>query len=306
MQQSLFKIYSLGQVVKDIKEDSQYIDVFPVELHPGKTGELSIPEINNTSISDINKTVETIIVAKTTTIKAKWLAIGTPNKLEPPTVCKGETVLLFRYADTDNFFWSTIYNELHLRKREKHTMILSNKESIADGQTQEVLEKSYYITYDTINKFIRLHTDDSDGEFCTYDIEINTKDGFLTVIDGLENEITLDSTLDKLYIKTNKDILTETDNHTRNVTTDETVDIGNNRTSTIGNNKKETIGNKYQIDLKTYAVSNGADELMALLVETMQAVIDIQHTGNLGIPTSIDDGSKSVFADLKSRYAAFM
>ena len=209
-------MHSLGQVTIDKEEDSLYIDVFPIELHPGKSGELSKPDLIKHENYNIKGELENLVVSKTTTIKAKWLPLGNSNLLEPPMVGKGETVILYRYADTDNYFWVTLYNQQHLRKRDKYTIYLSNKGSVVGGD--EDLEKAYYLTFDTINKYIRLHTDDTDGELTTYDIEINTKEGFLTIIDGKKNEITLDSDKDTLTINTNNEMTINTTN-TVNVNT---------------------------------------------------------------------------------------
>jgi len=285
---SNFHIVSLGYVAKDIVEDDLYIDVYPVELHPGVVSEISEATEVKASNSDVDSKQENIKVVKSAMVKAKWLPLGDNNRLEPPTVCKGETVLLYKFGNADKYFWTNPYNELHLRKREKRTMVYSNRGTIS-GKLAD-LKNCYYYTIDTINKYLNLHTSKNDGEYTTYDFDIDTKKGTFTVIDGKGNHIILNSVEDKITILTKKDIYTNT----------------TNTTNVIGNNKKETIGSHYSIDLKTYSVSNGADELMALLVELIQANIDVMHVGNLGINTAISSPSEAVYKDIQSRVKAFI
>ena len=279
--------WGIGQVAKDILEDEFYVDIYPIELHPNKAGEVTTQDTLDGVVNDISGNVESIIVMKSSLIKAKWLADSDTNRLEPPTVCRGETVKLYR-ADTGRYYWVPLFNELHLRKLEKRTIILSNKRTIG-AKGDSLLKKAYYLTVDTINKYLRLHTDDSDGEYTTYDIEINTKDGTFILVDGKGNTIVIDSQTDS--------ILTSVLN--------EMVNKSKYTINTISVDKTETIGNHHGVSLKTYSVTNGEDELIALAMETIQAMHDAIGIGNLGFPVPMDDATKAVFKDLKDRYGKF-
>jgi len=313
IQESLLKMFSLGYVAKDIPEDEVYIDIYPIELHPNIDGEITTPNPIEHDAVDSDGNIDSLVVIKTTLIKAKWVPFGDTNRLEPPTVCKGETVVLYRYGDTDKYYWTTLYNELDKRKLEKRTIILSNKQSI-EIDNSELLEKTYYVTIDTINKSIHLHTDDSDGEYTTYDIAIDTASGVLTVIDGKENMIELNSSEDTLTINTNSKINTNTTDATHytsndivnNVDNNKTNNISNDKTNNIGNNKTDNIGSRYQINLSTFAVSNGGDELLKILTDFVQATSDAIGIGNLGAPVPMDGGTKSALAGIKARIEGFM
>ncbi len=291
---SKFKFYSIGYVAKDIDYDSQYIDIFPVELQPGKDGDVNQEKVIKNTIEDMEGHIEKLEVKKTSLIKAKWLAIGEPNRLEPPTVCKGESVLLYRYANSDAYYWSNIYNELHYRKREKYSIVLSNRPHIA--KDDEDLSKVYSLTIDTISKHLTLHTGDEDGEVTSYDFVLDGGEGFAVLTDGKENSISLDSNTSSIVLKSNNSVKT--------ITTDESSEV-KTLTNNISNSKKETIGSSYNIDLKTFSMSNGADELISLLSELIQANIDVMHIGNLGIPTEIEPVSEQVYKDIQSRLDAF-
>jgi len=258
---SSFKLESIGFVAKDKIEDDEYIDVYPAEIQPGKNLELSEVEDKNDVAIDKDGNVDIVINTKSTLIKAKWIPIGESNQLGAPDVCKGEKVFLFRYSDLDEYYWSLFENDLRLRKNEKKTFILSNRPNITKDGSE--LDKAYYITMDTINKYIRLHTDDTDGELCVYDIELNTKEGTLTILDGLENEITLDSGAGSLTINTNSKVTTNTPEATINCKTstvnasDSASITGTNSVSVTSKSVSVTGSDTVSIDGGSVAVKGG-------------------------------------------------
>ena len=281
LRQSLFRTISIGIVAKDIEEDSVYVDVYPIELQLGKDGELTAETLSSNTVTDVNSGVEVIKLSRTDLIKAKWLPDGDTNRLEPPTVCKGEKVRILQYGDSDEYYWNTPYNELDKRKREKRTIVISNKRS-TNIPVDELLDNSYYATVDSINKIVHIHTSDTDGEFTTYDIAIDTDKGLLEITDGRNNRIILDSPADTLTTEVNNELI---DNST---------------------DKTDNVKNHYQINLKTLAVSNGSDELIKLLTDFAQVVHDATGTGNLGASVPMDGGTQTALADIKNRLKGFM
>ena len=177
---SQLKPYSLGIVVVDKPETSDIIQVFPSEQLPFAEGDLSK-----------NKRMQ---------ISASWIRIGDSNRFTSPDVYKGETVQIYRYANTEEYFWSDIMREPSLRKKERVIYAISNVPGKGDVQS---LDKSYYLEMSTKDKRIHLHTADNDGELCTYDIVLDTVKGNLTILDGMGNIITLDSKPGNLNFKLN-------------------------------------------------------------------------------------------------------
>lgn len=264
MLKSKFNLYSVGYVAKDKIEDSWDVDVYPIEHVPTVTGDPNEQIVLNNITKNINNESLSINVDKSRIITAKWLPISNSNRVTPPDVCKGETVLVYNFAGTDEYFWNTLYAEPDLRKKEKVTYFFSNKTAINDP---DYLNKGYYLTVDTFNKYVKLHTADNDGELTTYDIDIDTANGILSLQDGKGNKLELNSDSDTM-----------------------TIDLNH----------------KLGINLKKFAVNNGADELISLLAELIQANIDEQHIGNLGIDTSLNSASVSKYKDIKSRLEAFI
>jgi len=309
---SKYRLISIGVVAKDKVEDEVYIDVYPAEIQPVKNGEISEPEPKNTTIVDDIGNFEVVVDSKTTLFKAKWIPMGEPNRLGAPDVCKGEKVFLYQYSDLDEYYWCVFDNDLRLRKNEKITTILSNRKTIAEDEAD--LEKAYYFTFDSINKLFKLHTDDSDGELTTFDIELNTKDGIFTIIDGNDNMIELKSDNGDYTLEFNRDMnitLGRTLNET--IAEDKNSDIGKNNTVNIGKNEnyniegdeKRTIGGKQDITLSKLSIANATAELISTISDYIQASSDEMHIGNLGIPTAVHPSSKAKYAELKAKIDSF-
>ena len=177
---SQLKPYSLGIVVIDKPETSDVIQVFPSEQLPFAEGNLTT-----------NKRMQ---------ISASWIRMGGSNRFTSPDVYKGETVQIYRYADTDEYFWDDTMREPSLRKKERVIHAVSN---IPDKGGTQTLDKSYYVEISTKDKRVHLHTSDNDGELCTYDLIIDTSKGNLTLLDGMGNIITLDSKPGNINFKIN-------------------------------------------------------------------------------------------------------
>jgi len=294
--ESLLKVYSLGVVARDILEDELYVDIAPIEVQTNIDGDLTVGSSISAMTTDMVGNVSNINLERSDLIKARWLPDGDTNRVEPPTVCRGEVVKIFRYSDSDHYYWNTLFNQLGLRKLEKRTIAVSNKQSI-NVPPEQLLEYSYYTLMDTINKIVKLRTSDTDGEYTTYDVTIDTAEGQFEIIDGKNNQVLWDSRTDTLTTTMAEAIKTNTKNTTHN------------SSATIHNltkNKTDDIGQHYQINLKTYAVDNGKDELIQTLTDFVQACHDAIGFGNMGFPVPMDGSTQSAFDAIKARLKGFM
>lgn len=190
MKVSQFRIYSLGIVVQNKSDDGDYIFVTPIE-------ELSIQDEGlifgqgdrlEGKVDSLEK--ESLNTSHTSKnyVKAKWRGVGRGNRATAPNVCMGETVLLFKYGNVDEYYWEEIDREPILRRLENVLYSFSN---IPDGISKKQYDKktSYWIQVSTRDKFVHLHTSDNDGEACTWDIKIDTRNGILTMVDGKGNNM---------------------------------------------------------------------------------------------------------------------
>lgn len=195
---------------KEEKEDpDKYIKlkVSPMEqLNVQKPGFMHHfkDEYVNIHPDERDKIVKDAITSKSY-VEAIWSPFLNPNRVTPPTVRKNETVLLFKYGNVEKYFWSSIKHEPNIRKLERARWAFSN---IAPDSGFEPYDKdtSYWFEVDTIDKMVRLKTNDNDGEKAWYDIKLNTKEGKLTVEDNNKNKLTWDTEKGELTIEFEKKI----------------------------------------------------------------------------------------------------
>lgn len=190
--QSKLRLYSLGVVVESKPPGTDYILVSPVE-------ELSLQESGlikeqthtftgvkpNTQGSQFNTEHES-----KNYVRAKWVDISGGNRTTAPDVVSNETVLLLKYANVDEYFWCDFGREPLLRRLED---VLYSYSNLPTGVKAYDKKTSYWVHVSTRDKFVHLHTADNDGEFTTYDVRIDTKNGRLDIKDGVGNLIELDS-----------------------------------------------------------------------------------------------------------------
>lgn len=199
VQISKLRFYSLGIVAENKLLSSKDVEVTPVEEMPIMDGELAPVAVDYKSkaVDKLGSSYETI-VETTTTIKAKWLPLGAGNRITAPDVRRGELVVLYKFGDTDQYFWTTQNEDLRLRKLE--TVIYafsatSNESAEMNAQT------FYFFEISTHKKIITLHTSKDNGEPFGYDIQLDTGNGKLVITDDVGNYILLDSSQTRIQLK---------------------------------------------------------------------------------------------------------
>lgn len=195
---SQFKFHSIGIAVEDIDPEDEKegkLKVSPMEtLNAQKPGFIHNFKDTYTNIhpDERDKIVTDSITSKNYVV-AKWRPFFSPNRETPPTVRKNETVMLFKYGNVEEYYWTSISFEPHIRRREKARYSWSNIDPDSDGFTPYDKDTSYWIEVDTINKKITLKTNDNDGEKAAYEIVINTKEGTIEAKDNKDNKVKWES-----------------------------------------------------------------------------------------------------------------
>lgn len=191
MQASKLQVYGLGTVAANKPLNSKDIEVIPIETSPMLDGELSdhVEAVTSKGLAADGSTYQTSIDT-TASVKATWLPIGTSNRATPPDVRRGEMVVIYRFADVDKFYWTTLQYDMKLRKLETVIYAFSNTQK---EDSAGVADNTYFIEISTHKKLLTIHTSKSDGEPFTYDIQLNTKDGSFIIQDDIGNFISLDS-----------------------------------------------------------------------------------------------------------------
>lgn len=198
-QMSKLRFYSLGIVAENKKLGSKHVEVTPTEEMPMLDGELApvSTDYKAKAVDNLDSSYETT-VETTSTINALWLPIGAANRISAPDVRRGEHVILYKFGDTDQYFWNTLNDDIKLRKLE--TVIYAF--SATTNEAAEVNGKTYYfIEISTHKKLITLHTSKDNGEPYGYDIQLDTNNGKLVITDDVGNYVLLDSSQTQIVLR---------------------------------------------------------------------------------------------------------
>lgn len=216
---SKLRMYSIGIVVKDKIQGDNKILVTPIEtLNQQEKGKL---ESTGRKFEGVVKNPDskefTSSNFSANYFVAKWISLATSNRVTAPDVRAGESVLLYKFADIEEFFWEDMKLEDDLRRLEDVTYRFGGIDKGNKGNLDK--DNSYWIRVNTYDKYIKLHTSMSNGEPFGYDIEINTGSGFIKITDNSGNDITLDSPTDTITVNSDKDVNINTKNAVNVVTT---------------------------------------------------------------------------------------
>lgn len=308
---SKLEIYSFGYVAADFKEDDPYLSVTPIEVIPTVNGDPNTKVGSKGSFTNINGGIDNFSAVRSTTISAKWLPWNSANGT-PPCLYKGEMVILLRFGGGDNFWWVSASNEIKLRGPEKAVMMCSATPSSGS------IGSEYYAILDSINKCIRVHMSNGNGEICGYDIDIDGKTGELVIQDTMGNEIMLNSPAGILDFKINTDInnvskksYTIKTSSTEITTGSLSINAGNADTKVEGSVNtisKVSYGietDDTRIKTNSFSVTNDSGELIAILSELIDTLSNEIHIDSIGGNTKMSGGSKSALEVIKAKIDSF-
>lgn len=196
------RIFGQGIVVEDIEDGSDVIKVYPVEhlsLVDGKI--LDYSDDYNASIPDAQGVERKATTSAKAYLTARWLPLCQSNRMTPPDVTKNETVVIWQFADTDKYYWTTVFREPGIRRKETVCYMYGNLEKPLTTWDKST---SYWIEVSTKKKYIKLHTSRSDGEKYEYDVTIDTSGNEFRVEDSAGNSIVLETSIPCITV-TNSD-----------------------------------------------------------------------------------------------------
>lgn len=203
--ESKLKVSSLGIVVESKPRGTDYILVSPIE-QLNMQAEGTIKEQTQDYTGDKTDLESTSFKSEHESknyVRAKWAPYSESNRTSAPDVRAGETVLIYKYADVDEYYWCDYLREPELRRQED---VLYSYSNLPNGSDSFDEETSYWVRYNTIDKYVRLHTAKNDGEPFSYDIVIDTKEGKIIITDDGGNSVELDSAKGNLSVNVKNDI----------------------------------------------------------------------------------------------------
>jgi hypothetical protein len=264
---SELKPYSLGVVAENKKltgkdgKPNRIVEVTPIEDTPMLNGEIKSGIVTD-KVSSLDRSGGEfeIKVDTANSISATWLPLGSANRFTAPDVRRGEMVMLYRFADEDRFFWTTLFDDIKLRKLE--TAIYAWSGTQKEGA--EVNGDNYYFFEVSTHKgVVHFHTSKANGEFTAVDIQLNTKDGVFQLRDETGHIFLIDFK-EKQMAMQNPDG-TSIDINKKNLTIQvpETYKLmAKNKIEEIGETVNITSGNSISEKTKTFNIdaSSGLTE----------------------------------------------
>jgi len=217
MEQSKFHFWSFGIVAANKPRGTDMVEVFPQEKFTMSHGEITdnIEEINTEGIDSKDRKYVGKLQSKVS-ITCKWIPIGEPNRTTAPDVRRNEQVLIYKYADTEYYFWSTAMNNV-LRKLETVSWWFSG--TSIDGESadkERTQDNGYFIEISSHDKHVVLSTSKQNGELCRYYFQFDMANGMWTMADDQGNEMELDSMAGILTVTTTNEIISNTKKYTIN------------------------------------------------------------------------------------------
>ena len=191
LQVSRLRFYSLGVVASNktlLKDD---IEVTPTEEVSMLDGEIDDQQTDVTTQGQSQDgRIYSVNVKQAPSIKASWLRLGFGNRKTAPDVRRGAIVVIYQFADMNKYYWTTLHDDTHLRKLETVIYAWSGTSNEDDKNGPD---NSYFLEISTHKGVCTFHTSNANGEFCTYDVQIDSKNGRVAIKDGVGNYFLLDS-----------------------------------------------------------------------------------------------------------------
>lgn len=194
---SRMRFYSFGLAANNknlVDEDGQpdrRLEVTPHEIFGDMDGDLlSLPFESEVSGTSADGSEYSAKVTLNTALTATWYPMSS-NRHTPPDVRRGERVVIWRYADSDEFFWTETGWDDHLRRLETIHFRLSATSDEGADMTDST--NYYHIQLSTHEGMIHLETTDKNGEKGVYTLQINTKDGIIGLQDNYGNFLNWDT-----------------------------------------------------------------------------------------------------------------
>lgn len=194
---SKLEFVSVSVVLEDKLRGSDQVKVWAAEKLPFIQGKIADHAVKyDHSLPDASGVERKTVLSGDATIVAKWLGDG--NRITSPDVRKNETVKLYTFADTGEYFWEDMFREPSLRRLETVCHAYSNLQEPLKPFSKE---SSYFTEVSTHDKHMVVQTSKSDGEKYVYTVKIDTGGGKVFVQDDVGNSFILDSNTNSVSLK---------------------------------------------------------------------------------------------------------
>lgn len=265
---SYLRLWSVGRAAENLPLDTNILEILPIEVLPYVNGDVNAEQgVLSHSGKDAFGNEYSVKVKTANTIKAEWCPFGS-NRLTAPNIRRAERVIILKYADTDKYYWVEQGRDGFLRRLETVIWAFSNTRD--ESTTKLTPANSWFFEVSTHKKTATLRTNKSDGEKFAYLVQVNAKDGNITLMDDADNFIQLDSANRRLHMHNSDDSEVIIDK--KSITLNSKDSITENTTTYKINCKDYTLTatNSITENTKTHNVTNQTTNWTALSSYTLK------------------------------------
>ena len=189
---SKFRFYSVGLVMKDKERESMIAYISPIEIMPLMDGLMdhAEDELEDEGVDSFNREYQ-VKIKHSNAIKCKWLPWGS-NRVTAPDLVKGERVAIYRFADSDIYYWKEMGLESELRRMETvRYLFAANKDR--ESTDPRGPDNSYLFEVSAHDRLVTFRTTKLNDEPYSYVWQLNTAEGVWVFTDDVGNYLQLDS-----------------------------------------------------------------------------------------------------------------
>jgi len=184
----LIAIVGTGQAAETLADDSVSLLINPTQLISGQETEIEEEKKTKTKHVDNKGNMKDGSVQKSVTITAKWWSINSNRKF-PPTVYKGEEVLIYKNLTSNDYWWASLGTQDDVRGQESAIFLFSNLKDPSKVELDET--NAWGIEISTKHQRARFHTANNNGEGVKFDMDFNVEKKLFTLVDNNGSGISL-------------------------------------------------------------------------------------------------------------------
>lgn len=273
MRTTEFRNIGVGIAISNVELKKGDLKVYLIEQGSLKSGEIMPGEASLPFDLDEYDGLKVRGELKTTHEKdCKWLPYD-GNRMQAPSVRRGEWVEVFELADSGIYYWRSMGLDGHLRRLD--TIIIAISDTTDESTTQLTPDNSYWIEFSTHSKKLAFQTAKSDGEAFMYSGVVDAKVGMAELKDDAGQSFLLRSKEELIQLQNGQESTFLMEKELMRMSTKAKASVELNKGNITAQNGKESkytllddvitiespLGGKIVIDDKVVAQSKAGSKM---------------------------------------------